>query len=138
MRQCRLPAATSAGGLVDGPWAVCMSGHDDSRRAGSCRQIRSYSGGAIIMLSASFHGQGDCPVPTRTPRAVFGATLLLTLAAICSQTAFGKMEHLNRKMHWQQMHNQGSPPGPGSSSSPSSSAPPAPNPDCTLIVPSNP
>jgi len=102
------------------------------------------------MLSATSHGQADCPVITRKPRVVFGATLLLTLAAICSQTALAQMEHLNRKLHQQQMHHSGSGSGSsssnsgssssnsGSSSSSDSSSDAPPNPDCSLIVPSSP
>src|SRR6185312_17193297 len=80
-------------------------------------------------------------VITRKPSAVFGAALLLTLAAICSQTALAQMEHLNRKLHQQQMHHSGSgssSSNSGSSSSSDSSSDAPPNPDCSLIVPSNP
>ena len=84
------------------------------------------------MLSATSRGQRPCPNIAMTPRAAFGAALLAALASICSHTAFAQMEHLNAKMHKQQMGNA----APAAAAAAAAAA--VPNPDCTLIVPENP
>src|ERR1700744_2110049 len=90
------------------------------------------------MLSAIPRGQRHCPTAV-THRVSFGAVLLTALACICSQSAFAQMERLNAKMHRQQTGHSGQSSRSSSSSSSSDSSSDAPpNPDCTLIVPSNP
>jgi hypothetical protein len=58
-----------------------------------------------------------------TSKAAYGAALLAALASMFSHTASAQMERQNAKMH-----HMPAPPAPAA----------APNPDCTLIVPSNP
>jgi hypothetical protein len=66
-----------------------------------------------------------------TPRTAFGAALLAALASLCSHTAFAQMEHLNAAMQQQAMTT-------AAPAAAAAAAAAAPNPDCTLIVPSNP
>ena len=83
------------------------------------------------MLSAMSRGQRFRPVKVRTPRGAFGAALLAALACICSHTALAQMEHLNAKMHNQQMAT-------AAPAVAAAAAAAVPNPDCTLIVPPHP
>ena len=83
------------------------------------------------MLSAKSRGQRPCPITPTKPRAMFGAALLAAAASFCSHTAFAQMEHLNAAMHAQA--NVAAAPDAAAAAD---AAPP--NPDCTLIVPSNP
>jgi hypothetical protein len=85
----------------------------------------------LIMLSATSRGQRLCPVIALQPRPVFGAALLGLLASICSYAAFAQMEHLNAAVHVQRMAT-------AAPVAAAAAAAAAPNPDCTLIVPSNP
>ena len=81
------------------------------------------------MLSATSRGQR--PITTMTPRAAFAAALLAALATICSHTAFAQMERLNAAMQQQMMATA----APAAAAAADAAAP---NPDCSLIVPSNP
>jgi len=81
------------------------------------------------MLSATSRGQK--PIKAMTPRAAFGAALLAALASICSHTAFAQMERLNAAMQQQALATA----APAVAAAADAAAP---NPDCTLIVPSNP
>lgn len=83
------------------------------------------------MLSAKSRGQRPCPITPEKPRPMFGAALLAALASICSHAAFAQMEHLNAAMHTQA--NMTAAPAAAAAADAA-----APNPDCTLIVPSNP
>ena len=81
------------------------------------------------MLSATSRGRR--PITSMTPRAAFGAALLAALATICSHTAFAQMERLNAAMQQQMMATA----APAAAAAADAAAP---NPDCSLIVPSNP
>jgi hypothetical protein len=83
------------------------------------------------MLSATSRGQRLWPITAMKPRAAFAAALLAALASTCSHTAFAQMEHLNAVMRTQQMATA----APAVAAAADAAAP---NPDCTLIVPSNP
>jgi hypothetical protein len=60
-----------------------------------------------------------------------GAALLAALASLCSHTALAQMEHLNAAVQAQRMLA-------AAPAAAAAAAEAAPNPDCTLIVPSNP
>ena len=83
------------------------------------------------MLSDESRGQSTCPNPAMTPKAAFSAALLAALATLCSPTASAQMEHLNAKMHDQQM-------AAAAPAVAAAAAAAVPNPDCTLIVPHHP
>jgi hypothetical protein len=76
------------------------------------------------MLSATSKGN-RLPMRAATPKAAYGAALLAALASIFSHTASAQMERLNAKMN-------------AANAPAAAAAAAAPNPDCTLIVPSNP
>jgi|KBSMisStandDraft_5_1062788.scaffolds.fasta_scaffold49615_2 hypothetical protein len=83
------------------------------------------------MLSATSHGRRQRPFTTIKPGAAFGAALLAALASICSHAAFAQMEHLNATMQRQTMATA----APAAAAAADAADP---NPDCSLIVPSNP
>src|SRR5882757_5832476 len=78
------------------------------------------------MLSATSHGN-RLPMKAATPKVAYGAALLAALASIFSHTASAQMERQNAKVQAANM----------AAVAPAAAAA-APNPDCTLIVPSNP
>jgi len=82
------------------------------------------------MLFATSQGQAHCPASTFKPRAAFGA-LLAALGSLCSHTAFAQMERMNSTVHAQLMATA----APDVAAAADAAAP---NPDCTLVVPSNP
>jgi hypothetical protein len=81
------------------------------------------------MLSATSRGQK--PITALKPRAAFGAALLAALASFCSHAAFAQMERLNAAVQTQAMATA----APDVAAAADAAAP---NPDCTLVVPSNP
>src|SRR6185437_14634094 len=83
-----------------------------------------------IMLFATSQGQAHCPASTLKPRAAFGA-LLAALGSLCSHTAFAQMERMNSTVHAQLMATA----APDVAAAADAAAP---NPDCTLMVPSSP
>ena len=84
------------------------------------------------MSSETSSRHKPCRKPTGTPRVAFGAALLAALASSFSHTAFAQMEPLNAAARMTDMATA----APAAAAAAAAAA--VPNPNCTLIVPSQP
>jgi hypothetical protein len=84
------------------------------------------------MSSETSSRHKPCRITTGTPRVAFGAALLAALASSFSHTAFAQMEPLNAAARMTDMATA----APAAAAAAAAAA--VPNPNCTLIVPSQP